>query len=1556
MPVQAACPSCSVKLQVKDDLIGKQVRCPKCGGTFQPTNTAPELSATGDWQKPKEPETLSLASPDAAGTVSHHSPDGQVQAEPNQPPAGVPVIGRYRVEKILGEGGFGVVYLAHDDELKRRVALKVPQAHRIRTPKDAEAYLVEAQVLAKLDHPHIVPVYDVGRSGDGLPYVVSKFIEGCSLADRIKQSRLAVRESVVLVAKMADALQYAHQHRLVHRDVKPGNILLDTSNKPFLVDFGLALKEEDFGKGGGILGTPAYMSPEQANGEGHLVDGRSDIFSLGVVLYELLAGQRPFSGDTIDLILFQITTLEPRPPRQIDPAVPKELERITLKALAKKASERYPTALDLADDLNHWLEPKTTAEKGPASLKIIPKGLRSFDANDADFFLELLPGPRDRDGLPDTLRFWKNRIEETVAEQTFRVGVIYGPSGCGKSSFVKAGLLPRLANTVRVVYIEATPDDTEARLLKGIQKACPELPDTLTLREAVAYLRRQDRPRHKLVLVLDQFEQWLHGKQNQENTELVQALRQCDGERVQAIIMVRDDFGMALTRFMRELEIRLVEGENFATVDLFDLRHAKKILTAFGRAYGTLAEDGIPTKEQEAFLDQVVSGLSQEGKVISVRLALFAEMVKGKPWTPATLHEIGGTEGVGVTFLEETFSASSTPPQHRFHQNAVRAVLRALLPESDSDIRGRMRSQSALLQASGYGTRLPMVQLDSLTVNERIQLLEQSWPKEFRDLIQILDQELRLITPTDPEGKDPAELIGTPLLAHERYYQLTHDFLVPSLRDWLTRKQKETRRGRAELLLADRAAVWNARPENRQLPSLLQWMQIRWWTQKRTWTPAQKKMMGKASRYHAVRTGIVAMLLAVATFTGLAIRDQATRQKKEAEAAALVQRLLDADTENLLIILHDMDADRRWTNPLLQKLHQDDKLDPRYKLRVALALLPSDPTQVDYLYRQLLFAQPKELRVIRFALKEHRHTLIDRLWSDLLSPDAAEVDERIPCAASALAEYAPNDPRWDKASEKVAQNLAGWHWFILNEWMGLLRPIRGKLTPPLVRLYRNKENNRYDPERIQSIITDYAYDQPDLLADLLMDADFKQFDGLFQVLSTHGHGALPLLLGEIDKTLPADLPSSDGKRETLAKRQVNAAVALLRLNQPAKVWPLLKHSPDPRVRSYLIHRLSPLGADARAIVKRLDEETDLTIRRALLLSLGEFKETDFTPDERKAVLPKLQEVYRTVSDPGLHAASEWLLRTWKQEPWLTQVNDEWAKDGAGRDKRIAGIKELVTKDKEKTPPQWYVNTQGQTMVVIPGPVEFQMGSPTSEPDRRADEVQHKRKISRSFAILAKPVTLGQYRSLTGAKYEIGEKYTYDSNLPVVGVSWYMAAQYCNLLSKEEGIPEDQWCYDITGKAPDYDGTRLKKNYLSLIGYRLPTEAEMEYVTRAGSTTCRYFGETEELQTNYAWFAKNANDVLKPVGQKKPNDLGLFDVHGNCFTWCQGAYVKYPASNDDRVEDQEGELVVLRTEGRMLRGGSFSTQSFAIRSAYRANLVPTTPITFAGIRPARTILP
>jgi serine/threonine protein kinase len=559
-------------------------------------------------------------------------------------------IGRYTILRRLGKGGFGQVFLAFDDDLDRPVAIKVPRPERIAQPEDVEAYLNEARIVASLDHPHIVPVFDVGRTDDGLCFVVSKFIEGSDLKAKIDQDRPSFHQSTELVATVAEALHYAHTRGLVHRDIKPANILIDTAGKPYVADFGLALKDEDFGTGARIAGTPSYMSPEQAKREGHRVDGRSDIFSLGVVFYELLTGRRPFVSRAEDKdearneLLDLIANTEPRPPRQIDDTIPKELERICLKAMSKRATDRFTTARDMADDLREVIKttggfdlpvaqlvpvstpPGSTQEVTPVPstskesdsdqqpLKIVPKGLRSFDEQDADFFLELLPGPRDRHGLPESIRFWKSRIEITDPDKTFSVGLIYGPSGSGKSSLVRAGLLPRLASHVLTVYIEATPDQTETKLLKGLTKVYPELPARAGLVDSLLAVRKgRFLPSgQKVLLVLDQFEQWLHAHRGEEDTELIASLRQCDGEHLQTVLMVRDDFWSAVSRFMAVLEVELSAGQNIALVDLFAPRHAKKVLTLFGEAYGTLPErSGDLSKDQHSFLDQAVDGLSQ---------------------------------------------------------------------------------------------------------------------------------------------------------------------------------------------------------------------------------------------------------------------------------------------------------------------------------------------------------------------------------------------------------------------------------------------------------------------------------------------------------------------------------------------------------------------------------------------------------------------------------------------------------------------------------------------------------------------------------------------------------------------------------------------------------------------------------------------------------------------------------------------------------------------------------------------------------------------------------
>jgi len=464
--------------------------------------------------------------------------------------------------------------------------------------------------------------------------------------------------------------------------------------------------------------------------------------------------------------------------------------------------------------------------------------------------------------------------------------------------------------------------------------------------------------------VLDQFEQWLYAKQEERNTNLVQALRQCDGARVQCVVMVRDDFWLAISRFMTELEVDLVPGHNIALVDLFDQRHAKKVLAALGRAWDRLPQERRETsREQEEFLKQAVKGLAQEGKVIGVRLALFAEMMKGKPWTPATLKEVGGMRGLGITFLEETFSSSTANPKHRLHQKAARSVLKALLPQSGADIKGHRRSEADLLAASGYERR----------------------PREFVELLRILDADLRLITPADgdePPGRSAAQAprLAAPgdeeppsdvdvLSPAPRSYQLTHDYLVHSLRGWLTRKQRETRRGRAELRLDEATSAWSRARDSRFLPSLPEFLSIVSSVPRKDLSPEQKSFLRASARRHASRWGsgaLAAVVLGVCLQQFVAW-ERGSSHRKQAET--LADSLLPAPSERIAEAIEGLRPFFAAAAPRLRARLADASAPPLERLHAAEALAAHGEYDQEFLVRSIAAAPAAECRNLVAALR-----------------------------------------------------------------------------------------------------------------------------------------------------------------------------------------------------------------------------------------------------------------------------------------------------------------------------------------------------------------------------------------------------------------------------------------------------------------------------------------------------------------------------------------------------------------------------------------------------------
>lgn len=411
--------------------------------------------------------------------------------------------------------------------------------------------------------------------------------------------------------------------------------------------------------------------------------------------------------------------------------------------------------------------------------------------------------------------------------------------------------------------------------------------------------------------------------------------------------------------------------------------------------------------------------------------------------------------------------------------------------------------------------------------------------------------------------------------------------------------------------------------------------------------------------------------------------------------------------------------------------------------------------------------------------------------------------------------------------------------------------------------------------------------------------------------------------------------------EEKLQKQATAAVALLRIGDPDPVWPFLKSSQTAGIRSRIVTRVENAGVDPVHFVERYFAEVDLSCKRTILQALGQYRSTQIPENHLDKLLQQLTVDYRESPDAGLHASIRWLLKErWDRAETIDDIDREFAqKDEKNfKEGRVPANR------------NWLVTPSAKTMTVITGPVDVQMGDVAmfGGPGINADDVivvarpvirpglqmpNFRKKINRTFAISATHVTVGEFKNFMdemkakGVQLQstIDLRACPDDNCPVAGINWYDAARYCRWLSEKEGIPEEQMCYPRVDQIRQ--GVTLQRGYLTRKGYRLMTDAEYVFACQAGTITPRYFGLGDDLLNDYVWFGGNSANRTWPVGRKRPNDFGLFDMLGNAPQWTCNTWVGIQGGPD--IENPN-DLMLQDFQNKLVRGGGFRSPAELIR--------------------------
>lgn len=678
--------------------------------------------------------------------------------------------------------------------------------------------------------------------------------------------------------------------------------------------------------------------------------------------------------------------------------------------------------------------------------------------------------------------------------------------------------------------------------------------------------------------------------------------------------------------------------------------------------------------------------------------------------------------------------------------------------------------------------------------------------------------------------------------------------------------------------------------------------------------------LGRWRRRHRTQVTAVGVLLLTALTVGGVAAVLTARERERSRGLAWVEGLREAVPSAVPLLLAGSAPNHPDVQTRLRAVWDEADLPAGQRRRIGLALLPADhPGVATRLLAMLLDTdEPQEFLILRDGLVAHLRESTAPLWDE--ARQQATPEPRCFRLLVALAAFDPASGHWTTVADRTATSLLAANSLHLGAWTAALAPVRGALIPPLCQVAKARPASEKGVTAA-TILTQYAADQPEVLTDLLLDATPAQYDRLWAQLPPSAD-TRAAMRRELDRVPPRS--ASDTSKDGLASRQANAAVSLLRLGQADLVWPLLRTGPEPRLRSYLIHRFAALQVDPAVLLLRLSQEPDPSARQALLLSLGEYPAARPSAAVREGMRGAALTAFRADADPGIHSAADWLLRL------------------LGHARELAGAETPLVSSTPSANRRWYVNREGDTLAIM-GPGTYPLSVPRRASVAASTETFRLERLPYALAVATRKVTLGQFRRFLirypDPEYPFIQPQPGDAQDPATQVTWLQAARYCRWLSEQEGIAEAEMCFPKVEEIRE--GMKLPTNYLRRTGYRLPLSTEWECACRAGTRTTRPYGSDDDLLREYGWHADSSGRQLRPVGLLKPNDLGLFDVLGNTFEWCSDL-VYFSSGVEERV---------LRGSSRFLEASQALISPpgiLANRPNYRGNE--------CGMRVVRTLPP